>query len=60
LANSLVHHREHSTVYTPAGVVDIDADEIIVSVVPLFKKRPEKFAVCDLIAELARFARVVQ
>jgi hypothetical protein len=60
LANSLVHHREHSTVYTPAGAMDIDADAVIVSVVPLLRKRLGKFAVYDLVAELARFSRVVQ
>ena len=60
LANSLVHHREHNTVYAPAGAVDIYADAVIVSVVPLSRKRPEKFAACDLVAELERLFRVVQ
>jgi hypothetical protein len=40
--------------------MDIDADAVIVSVVPLLRKRLGKFAVYDLVAELARFSRVVQ
>lgn len=46
--------------YTLAGRVYICVDAVIVSVVPLLGKRPEKFAFYDLVAKLQRFLRVVQ
>jgi hypothetical protein len=46
--------------YTPAGRVYTCIDAVIVSVVPLLRKRPEKFAVWDLVAKLERLFRVVQ
>ena len=54
--------REHSTVHTLAGAVYVCTDAVIVSVVPLLSKRPEKLALplCNLVAELERFFRVVQ
>ena len=62
MANPLELRHGHSDVYIPAGAVYIYADAVIVSVVPLLKKRPEKPArpVCDLVAKLERHFGVVQ
>jgi len=49
-----------ATAYTPTGRVYMCVDAVIVSVVPLLGKRPEKSAFWDLVAKLERLFRVVQ
>ena len=62
LTNLLNFAVNTKTACTPTGRVYVCTDAVIVSVVPLLNKRPEKLALplCNFVAELERFFRVVQ